>query len=116
LYWFDGDETNPGSQLPGAMREIIYEGMLVDLTGRGKELRSDADETVMKMRWVKQLIHGEFDSTRETWLAGRTEAPAVDLDAQGDIAEPEGSAAIKEVTASAAERIEECVRDERVND
>ena len=112
MYWLDGDETSPGSQLPVAMREIIYRGMLADLTERGKEIRSEADEAVMKMRWVKQLLHGEFDSARETWLTGRTEAPAVDLDVQGDIPEPEGNAAIKEDEEAAAERIEECVKDE----
>ena len=62
--------------------------MLVDLTRRGKDHRSEADEAVIKMRWVKQLLHGELDSARETWLAGCTEAPAVDLGVQGDIAEP----------------------------
>ena len=95
VYWLDGDETSQGSQLPGAMREIIYEGMLADLTRRGKDLRSEAYESVIKMRWVKQLLYGELDSARETWLAGRVEAPAVDLDVQGDTAEPERNAAIK---------------------
>ena len=56
MYWPDGDETSPGSPLPVAMREIIYGGMLADLTERGKEIRSEADEAVMKSERLKKQI------------------------------------------------------------
>ena len=54
------------------------EGMEDDLLARGKEIRTEQHIHPMKTRWVKQLIHREFDAVREARLAEQPEAP-VDL-------------------------------------
>ena len=42
----------------------------------------------MKIRWVKQLLHGELDSVRETWLSTAADAP-IDLEVEFEMPEQE---------------------------
>ena len=76
IYWLDG------GHLPVGMGDAIYAGMREDLHAREKAIQTEQDEHAVKTRWVKQLIHREFDIVREAWLKEQPEAP-VDLEVLG---------------------------------
>ena len=88
------------AQLPIQMRDVIYTGMVDELLARGKEIRTDQDTHAMNTRWVKQLIHKEFDVVREAWNAEQPEAP-VDLAVFGAIDEADHGSVIKEAEDAA---------------
>ena len=97
IYWLDG------GHLPVGMGDAIYAGMREDLHARGKAIQTEQDEHAMKTRWVKQLIHREFDIVREAWLKEQPEAP-VGLEVLGAIDEAEHGSITKE-TEEAAQAI-----------
>ena len=114
MYLLDGDPAaeNMTPQLPVQMRDLIYAGMEDDLIARGKEIRTELDRQAMKTRWVKQLIHREFDVAREAWLAEQPEAP-VDLAVVGAIDEAEHVSVTKEAEDAAREILDDlCKEDE----
>ena len=80
VYWLDK------KYVPEEMATTIYDGMVPDLFDRGKRVETEGDETAMKCRWVKQLVHRELDVAREEWL-GRAEDVLVDLDVDFEMQE-----------------------------
>ena len=60
----------------------------------------------MKIRWVKQRLHAEFDIVREMWIARQSETPA-DLDVLGGIDEAEQGSVTKEAEEAAAKLLED---------
>ena len=83
------------NSLPSAFRDQIYAGMWDELESRGKVIQTDPDEDAMKVRWVKQRLHAEFNIMREM-LFGRQSEIAVDLDLLGGIDEAEQGSVTKE--------------------
>ena len=70
--------------LPDRKSTCIYEGMIEELDSRGKIIVTDDDSACMESRWIKQRIHGELDTARETWLSHQTIVP-VDLEIDGSV-------------------------------
>ena len=89
------------NSLPSAFRDQIYAGMWDELESRGKVIQTDPDEDAMKVRWVKQRLHAEFDIAREMWFGRQSETP-VDLDLLGGIDEAEQGSVTKEAEEVAA--------------
>ena len=69
VYWLEQ------GHLPDQMRQVLYKGMVEDLTQRGKTCQTELDSQAMQCRWVKLLLHGELDAVREG-CAARCEAPS----------------------------------------
>ena len=113
MYLLDGDPEGEkmSPQLPIQMRDVIYAGMEDDLLARGKENRTEKDEHAMKTRWVKQMIHREFDVARNAWLSEQPEVP-VDLPVFGAIDEAEEGSVTKAAEDAAQEILDELCKEE----
>ena len=96
VWWLDK------KQLPSALYDQIYAGMWDELQSRGKDTQTEADDEAMKIRWVKQRLHAEFDVVREMWIARQSETPT-DLAVLGGIEEAEQGSVIKEAEEAAAQ-------------
>ena len=93
-------------ELPPAMSESLFAGMLEELNSRGKTIQTEGDEAAAKSRWIKQQIHGELDCMRESWLAKSEEAP-VDLDVDYEMLEGEQQSLRQETERAASEVLAE---------
>ena len=69
------------SDIPSDARVDILQGMLEDLSHRGKTIQTASDEQTMKSRWIKQRIHGELEAARESWMS-TTDGLPVDIEAE----------------------------------
>ena len=94
------------------MREILYEGMHEDLEKRGKTVETVGDVDAMRSRWIKQRIHGELDSVRETVL-GKQDESHVELDVECRIVEGEQQPLGKETEKAASELLAEIEQSNR---
>ena len=67
----------------------------------------------MKTRWVKQMIHREFDVVREAWLAEQPQGEVpMDLEILGAIDEAEHGSVIKEAEDAAQEILDELSKED----
>jgi hypothetical protein len=105
VYWLDE------GQVPRQMQKAVYDGMEADLLARGTTVQTEADEQSMKVRWVKQLIHGELDAAREKCAAGGGEVP-VEFEVEGGLIEGEPASANMEAEREAGAVIETILENE----
>ena len=63
VYWLER------GQLPDEMRQVLYKGMVENLTQRGKTCQTELDSQAMQCRWVKLLLHRELGAVREQCAA-----------------------------------------------
>ena len=54
VHWFEE------AALPADTQNAVYQGMLAELQERGKTVETLSDEQAMKVRWVRQVLHGEL--------------------------------------------------------
>ena len=97
-------------QVPGEMRVAVYQGMLQELRDRRKRIETSEDTECMQLRWVRQLLHSELDSARETWLDTAAEPP-IDLEVDGEMQEPEMRSMTVESEQEAAKILEAVAAD-----
>ena len=79
VYWLEE------GGLPAEIRVALYNGMAEELQQRGKSCQTDADEQLMKVRWLRLSIHAELDSVREARGAIHRDL-LVDFDVSGTLA------------------------------
>ena len=79
VYWLEE------GGLPAEIRVALYNGMAEELQQRGKSCQTDADEQLMKVRWLRLSIHAELDSVREARGAIHRDL-RVDFDVSGTLA------------------------------
>ena len=103
VYWLEQ------GHLPDQMRQVLYKGMVEDLTQRGKTCQTELDSQAMQCRWVKLLLHGELDAVREG-CAARGDAPPVDLAVEGGLLECAGAEPATVEAERQAEAITEQLR------
>ena len=76
------------SEIPSDARADILQGMLEDLSHRGKTIQTAPDEQTMTSRWIKQRVHGELEAAQESWMRTYDGLP-VDIEVEFDMHEGE---------------------------
>ena len=94
----------------GPLQDDLYDGMVAEAESRGKTLVTDGDHEHAQLRWIRQQVHGELDLMRERFLENRPDAE-VELEVEGDIAEPKQPVARLEKEHAAASLLTELAQE-----